>query len=352
MINFKRQKKSPKILVIEGFWGIGKSTIITTIRQFYPVLFIPEPNYITAGVKSKISPWYRCQHNKRMILAKKYNQCGENVILERSILSSVAFYYAQYGVVPRWFNSIKSRLRLSHNLFFFFLYKSNKYSSDDIGKIKDKNVRLAISKNKLFYNNYFTFFTEIAPKLIGPQIICIKISQNPYQSINKYVRKILTDNHLNIKRKLREVKEYCANAVIFYKDKFLLLYSKKHRDFCFPQGHKNEGEKDTDTILREIKEETGFYDLEIIELITTYNIRFYRNKKIINKTIACFLIRVRSLIKTKKTLESHESYTNHFFTYEDAIKKLNWTENKNIIKCAKKIIDQIKSPASLAKKQD
>lgn len=352
MIGSSKHNKLPKIIVIEGFWGVGKSTIITNIRKSYPVLFIPEPNYINAGITSNISGWYRNQHNERMELAKKYINYGESVILERSILSSVAFYYAEHGIVPEWFSPIGSKLKSLPNLHFFFLHNDRRSFLKSVPEIKDKSVRTAVLKNKAFYDNYLTFFTKVAPELIGAKITSIEISNDLYQPLDgeKYVKKILDNRHPCPKRKLKEVKVNCASAVIFHKDKFLLLYSNKHNHFSLPQGHQNNGEKITATALREITEETGFNDLKIIKPITTYSIRFYDKGKITNKIITCFLVELSSLKKTKKALESHESYTNHFFTIEAAVKKLNWAEDKEMFRNAQKIIIQMKNPASLEKR--
>lgn len=342
------QKKLPNIVIIEGFWGVGKSTLITTIRQSYPVLFIPEPNYISAGIKTGISEWYRDQHNKRMELAKKYIGYGENVILERSILSSIAFYYARHGFMPKWFNSSKLELSFLNNIHIFFLYNDKNSFLKNYFKIKDRSVKSAMIK-KSFYDNYFNFFAEIAPKLIKQKIVCVKISENQYQpDINKEIKKILSGNHSETK-KIKESKHYCASAVMFYGDKFLLLYSSKHRHFSLPQGHRNEGEELIDTILREIKEETGFYDFEIIMPINTYGFRFYNKNQITHKIITCFLVKLNSLKKNKKGFEAHESYTNHFFVAENAIKKLNWPEDKEVMKRAQNIIVANKKMPSFKK---
>ena len=331
------QKKLPSIVVIEGFWGVGKSTLITNIRQSYPVLFIPEPNYISAGIKTGISEWYQGQHNKRMKLAKKYIKFGENVILERSILSSAAFYYARHGFIPKWFDSSKLELSSLNNIHIFFLYNDKNSFLKNYSEIKDKGVKSAMAKES-FYDNYFNFLAKIVPKLINQKIVCVKISGNRYQpDVNKEIKKILSDNH-SWKRKIKEIKHYCASAIMFNGDKFLLLYSSKHGHFSLPQGHRNKGEEFASTISREIKEETGFYDFEIIMPIDTYGFRFYNKNQIIHKIITCFLVRLNSLKKNKKCFEVHESYTNRFFTAENAIKKLKWSEDKEIMKRAQNII--------------
>lgn|SRR3989338_1227917 len=329
----------PAVIIIEGFWGAGKSTLISNIRKSYPVLFIAEPNYIDAGIKSNISEWYRKQHINRIKLAKKYIKYGENVILERSILSSVAFYYAKYGFAPKWFNFTKSNISTLSNLHVFLLHIDKKSFLNNVSEIKDKSVRSAISKNKLFYENYLYFFTDVLPKLDNQRIASIKLLKNwrPHNSIS-IIKNILETSKSNSKQKIKEIEELCASAVIFFDDKFLLIYSIKYRQFSLPQGHQNEEEDLIDAVSREIKEETGFIDFKIIRTITTYNYRFYDKGKIIHKTITCFLVKLRSLKKNQKRFETHEFYKNYFFTADSAIKKLNWSEDKEMIRHAQEIV--------------
>lgn len=328
------QIKIPVIIVMEGFWGTGKSTMIAKARQSYPLLFIPEPNYISSKIKSGISKWYRHEHNKRMRLAEKYIQYGRSAILERSILSSAAFHYARYKTIPFWFSSTTKKLQSLSNLYVFFFYEGKKDFLRKVADIQDRTVRTAIVKQKNFYERYLDFFEKIVPKIIGPRVRCVKISNGSSINLNRKIKELLKDGKVNIKRKLKEVKLYCASAVIFYKDKLLLLYSNKHRHFSFPQGHRRPNEKFSQTILREIREETGFYDLKIITPISTYGYRFFDKGIIKHKVIKCFLVKLRSLKKRSKRLERHESYTNYFFTAQDALNKLKWAEDKELLKQA------------------
>ena len=61
--------------------------------------------------------------------------------------------------------------------------------------------------------------------------------------------------------------EKSAGAVVFRKEKeplyLLLHYEAKHWDF--PKGHVEENESDNETVKREVEEETGIKDIEIID---------------------------------------------------------------------------------------
>ena len=73
--------------------------------------------------------------------------------------------------------------------------------------------------------------------------------------------------------------EKSAGAIVFIKDKepiyLLLHYEAKHWDF--PKGNIEKGEKDIETVKREIEEETGITDIEIVkdfkEKITNLNVK-------------------------------------------------------------------------------
>lgn len=60
-----------------------------------------------------------------------------------------------------------------------------------------------------------------------------------------------------------------AGAIILSNDdnnKIALLYRGKQKDWSFPKGHAEEGESSTETMIREIKEETGLSVIILREL--------------------------------------------------------------------------------------
>lgn len=339
------KNKLPKIIIIEGIWAVGKSTVISNIRSKYPVLFIPEPNHIKSGVRSDITEWYKKQHEERMDLAKTYCGYGENTVMERSIISSAAFCYAQYHSIPDWFKSYANNNSSLKNLFIVFLFSNKKSFLSKVSEIENKKISEMASSNNFFYDNYIYFYTDILPKLIDNKILQMKVSKDRNLSLSdeEVIKKLLSEGRKGVKNRLEEKEEYCASAIIFFKNKFLTLYSSNHRQHAFPQGHQENNEDILDTIKREVIEETGFKDFKIISSIKTYSYRFYNKGKIIHKIISCFLIKLETLKKTKKKLDAHESYRNYFFTIEEVIKKLSWAEDKEMVALAQKIIIK-KSP--------
>lgn len=73
-----------------------------------------------------------------------------------------------------------------------------------------------------------------------------------------------------------------------------LLIKHKQGHWSFPKGHKNYGETELDAALREVKEETGISEIEILDdtvfFEEEYNYHF--NRKPIKKTVKYYLGKV------------------------------------------------------------
>jgi len=328
----KYNKNKIPILIIEGLWGAGKSSLISWIRKEWKVLFIAEPNFQESKIKRQISSWYREQHLQRIKSARKLIKMGETIILERSILSSLAFFYAQKGKLPNWTNSIRKQLSAMEQMSVLFIYDEQKIFLNKTLQIKDRTVKKAIVSNKMFYKNYINFFTKIAPSQLGLNVKAVKIGLNKSQNITikKYLRNFF--NNTKSQTLINETKEYCAAGISYYKNKILLIYSPKHGQYVFPQGHVELGETLKKTIRREMIEETGFTDFTVGKKIYSYKIRYYKQKKIIEKIITCFLVTIVSLRKIKKDFGKNENYKNYFFSKNEAIHKLTWAEDKEAIR--------------------
>lgn len=323
-INYKSKPHTPSILLIEGLWGTGKSTLISRIRSRYPVLFIPEPNFQTSRIKKNISEWYKVQHQNRLKTALKYTQNGEQVIMERSILSNAAFYYAKRRKFPSWFNESKLSLLSVPRLHIVLLYSDKETFKKRVRFIKDRSVRRSIENNEHFYDNYIDFY-----KKIGLNVISVKNHTNfSFNKIDSIFKKIFEKK---TRSRYKEQIHHCSSAVVTFNKKILVLYSQKHQQFTLPQGHQKSSESSIETIKREVAEETGFTDLNVIRPIRTYDFRFYINGGVTRKSVICYLVKLKSLAFSGKRMETHEAYKNYFVDCDDALRKLNWPEDRENI---------------------
>lgn len=144
-------------------------------------------------------------------------------------------------------------------------------------------------------------------------------------------------------------KETSAGAIIFRKEGnqiyyLLLHYGSGHWDF--PKGHIEEGEKEEDTVKREIKEETGIEDIEIIDgfkewmkyiFKRTYNLEGEEKKKapLIFKIVTFYLAET----KTKEVKISFEHQGYKWLIYEEALERLTFNNARKILRKAHEFLN-------------
>lgn len=140
--------------------------------------------------------------------------------------------------------------------------------------------------------------------------------------------------------------EKSAGAIIFRKENkenyYLLLHypssSKAKKDYWdLPKGHIEKGEKEVDTMKREVEEETGLRDIELIEGFKEYIRYFFKFQ---GKNILKFVIFYLAETKTKNIKISGEHIGYDWLPFEKAIEKLTFKNAKEIIKKANDFISK------------
>lgn len=126
--------------------------------------------------------------------------------------------------------------------------------------------------------------------------------------------------------------EFSVAAVVFNEKEYLLLkYGLGH--WGFVKGHKERGESDEETILRELEEESGITDAVIIKgFKEDYDYYFKFKGEKIHKRVKCFLIRSN----TKEVKISYEHVGYAWLRLKEAIKLASFSNSKNILKKAAK----------------
>lgn len=126
------------------------------------------------------------------------------------------------------------------------------------------------------------------------------------------------------------LQERSAGCVLFNESDVLLLnYSAGHWDF--PKGNIEKLEKDVDTVVREVEEETGIADIEFIEGFKETVRYFYRrNGQSVKKEVVFFLAKT----KTKKVRLSDEHIAFVWLPFDDALKKTTYENSKQVLRKA------------------
>lgn len=139
--------------------------------------------------------------------------------------------------------------------------------------------------------------------------------------------------------------ERSAGAVVYRiekkEPKFLLIQHPDSRDaktgkmrpghWDFPKGHIEKGETTEDAARREVKEETGISNVEIIQGFketTKYFIKIGEEKRM--KFVAFFLAETKS--PRIKISYEHQNFT--WLNFEDAYKKLTYRNAKSVLQKA------------------
>ena len=127
--------------------------------------------------------------------------------------------------------------------------------------------------------------------------------------------------------------ERSAGAIVFIKEKkplyLLLHYEAKHWDF--PKGNVEKGEKDLETVKREISEETGIKDVEIVKDFKEKIHYYYKLKnELISKDVVFYLAKT----KTKQIKLSFEHIGSKWLPFDKAIGQLTYKNAKEILKKA------------------
>jgi bis(5'-nucleosidyl)-tetraphosphatase len=123
--------------------------------------------------------------------------------------------------------------------------------------------------------------------------------------------------------------------------KYLLLhYQAGHWDFV--KGNVESGESEKDTVVRELREETGIADATFIENFREKIEYFYRRQgTTIHKEVVFFLIQTHT--EEVKISYEHVGYT--WLTYQHALEKLTFKNAKNVLQ---KTHDMLKAQGLMA----
>ncbi len=108
---------------------------------------------------------------------------------------------------------------------------------------------------------------------------------------------------------------------------FLLLRNK--RGFWgFPQGHKERGENDIQTLQREVQEETGIVNLEIHQYIGKIQYKYFRADGLRSEKEVKFYFATTT---TREVIISNEHEDFKWTNYLDALSILDHRQLKSVI---------------------
>jgi 8-oxo-dGTP pyrophosphatase MutT (NUDIX family) len=139
----------------------------------------------------------------------------------------------------------------------------------------------------------------------------------------------------------REEDEHSAGFILFSEAargprQYLLLRHRSGGHWGFPKGRIEPGEREGETALREVEEETGIDKIERIEDFRAVNeYRFRRGGTLIRKQVVCFLGRAL----TDRVVLSREHVAWRWFSLAAAEKALNYEDAREVLRAADQHLD-------------
>jgi 8-oxo-dGTP pyrophosphatase MutT (NUDIX family) len=123
-----------------------------------------------------------------------------------------------------------------------------------------------------------------------------------------------------------------------------LIHKIERDEWLLPKGIVEENEKNSDTALREIKEETGFNNLELVYdfpiSLSHYNFLHPKTSEEIDKYVSFFIIKSLDSNQVQTQEMKDEGLEGNFFTFEEALQKCTFEDSKIAIKNAQKILQK------------
>jgi 8-oxo-dGTP pyrophosphatase MutT (NUDIX family) len=129
-----------------------------------------------------------------------------------------------------------------------------------------------------------------------------------------------------------------AGGVVVNSDRVLILHRPQANDFRLPKGEIERGESARAAALREVAEETGYADLEIVQDLGKQTVSFEYQNEYVHRDECYFLMHLRSLKQIERSAKDLHLIP-VWTSWDEALNTLSFKEERRWIVLARK--DQI-----------
>jgi 8-oxo-dGTP pyrophosphatase MutT (NUDIX family) len=130
---------------------------------------------------------------------------------------------------------------------------------------------------------------------------------------------------------------HAAGGVVIDGQRVLALRSARYADLRLPKGHIKEGEDPVQAALREVTEESGYVDLEIIADLGTQVVEFDTSKEHTIRHEHYYLMRLQSPQQVPRP-PGDDKFTPEWLSWPEAIAGLVFDEERRWLLAARDVL--------------
>lgn len=323
-------------IIVEGFWGIGKTKLCRSLSEKMGLIQIEEPDHLILKVTENVDDFYISEHKENI----KNLSGKKGLIMERSLISSLAFLYAKNiesieSLLSEHISNIN--LIIKEEVLILFLYCDKKTILENIKQIKDHLVK-DLFENTDFASRYEHFYRVILPFKFGICPVCIKVDDDAGNLIS-------IDQAVNTVQKIiREDRVAQVNVVPFIREgqniKYLTLQRNERKGGFWQTitGGIHIVGSLHDNVLREIKEELNLLNTETKKLFETdYSFHYIGGEGYeLNEYVFGYEL------ENERIVLSDEHVDFAFLSIEEATERVKWEGNKEAIRQVDKFLNSNK----------
>lgn len=120
----------------------------------------------------------------------------------------------------------------------------------------------------------------------------------------------------------------------------LLLIRPKADEVRLPKGHVEPDESPQHAAIREVAEETGYDDIEIITDLGEQLVAFPLGKKVVRRTEHYYLMRARSHHQIERPGQDAEQFFTIWVSWDEALKNLTFEAEQEWVRRARRIVER------------
>jgi dATP pyrophosphohydrolase len=323
-------------IIIEGFWGVGKTELSKSLSEKLGLVQIEEPNHIKSQVSDSIDNFYLNEHKENI---KKISE-KEGVVMERSVISSLAFLYAKKTEdIEHFFSEYTPVFKeiIKENTLVLFLYGDKDFIIECSKDVQDVTVKNLLADTE-FVNQYENFYRVILPFMFGICPVCIKVNDESGNFIEQ--AQIIT----NVENVIKEDRIAQVNVVPFMRKddgiKYLTLQRNERKGGFWQTitGGIHISGSLHDNVLREIEEELNLTSTQKQKLIKTgYSFYYVGGEGYeLNEYVFGYELDSDQIVLS----DEHVDFA--FLDLNEAVERVKWDGNKEAIRQVDAFLNSIK----------